>query len=220
MRYIDGPTTEAQAVINAPVDIVWALISDINLPAKFSSEFQGADWIDATPEVGAAFAGRNHHAAIGGWQTTCTVTRYVDHEVFEWYASRVSFVVGGAGALHVVGPTLGPDANLVHDRAEGAAELGEFVLHAHRHLGVDAPRDYAVALQVAELTGEHLPGDVEVALERAEPGGSLFEGAHDQDRPPIGDALKRFPGGRALAVERESVLGGVGCHDRKSISGS
>ena len=36
------------------------------------------------PAVGATFAGRNHHAAIGGWQTTCTVTRYVDHEVFEW----------------------------------------------------------------------------------------------------------------------------------------
>jgi hypothetical protein len=84
MRYSDGPTTEAHAFINAPVDIVWALITDINLPAKFSSEFQGADWIDAGPAVGATFAGRNHHAAIGGWQTTCTVSRYVDHEVFEW----------------------------------------------------------------------------------------------------------------------------------------
>lgn len=84
MRYIDGPTTEAQAFINAPVDVIWALISDINLPAKFSSEFQGADWIDAGPAAGATFAGRNHHAAIGGWQTTCTVTRCVDHEVFEW----------------------------------------------------------------------------------------------------------------------------------------
>ncbi len=84
MRYSDGPTTQAQAIVKAPVDIVWALITDINLPAKFSSEFQGADWIDPTPGVGATFAGRNHHAAIGSWQTTCTVTRYVDHEVFEW----------------------------------------------------------------------------------------------------------------------------------------
>jgi Polyketide cyclase / dehydrase and lipid transport len=88
MRYIDGPTTEAQAIIDAPAEIVWALITDINLPAKFSSEFQGADWIDAkthaTPAVGATFTGRNHHVAIGGWQTTCTVTRYVEHEVFEW----------------------------------------------------------------------------------------------------------------------------------------
>jgi uncharacterized protein YndB with AHSA1/START domain len=84
MRYSDGPTTEAQAVIDAPVDVVWALITDINLPAKFSSEFQGADWIDATAAVGATFAGRNHHAAIGGWQTTCTVTQFVEPEVFEW----------------------------------------------------------------------------------------------------------------------------------------
>ncbi len=84
MRYIDGPTTEAKATIHAPAEVVWALITDINLPAKFSSEFTGADWIDAGPGLGATFAGRNHHSAIGGWQTTCTVTHYVEQEVFEW----------------------------------------------------------------------------------------------------------------------------------------
>lgn len=84
MRYVDGPTTEAHTIVRAPIEIIWALITDINLPARFSTEFQGAQWIEEGPAVGATFAGRNHHAAIGGWQTTCTVTRYVVHEVFEW----------------------------------------------------------------------------------------------------------------------------------------
>lgn len=88
MRYADGPTTEARTTINAPVEIIWALITDINLPAKFSSEFQGADWIDTEPAVGATFAGRNKHSAIGSWQTTCTVTQYASHEVFEWCIGR------------------------------------------------------------------------------------------------------------------------------------
>jgi hypothetical protein len=84
MRYADRPTTEAQTVVRAPLGTIWALITDINLPARFSTEFTGADWIDDGPALGATFAGRNHHAAIGGWQTTCTVTRYALHETFEW----------------------------------------------------------------------------------------------------------------------------------------
>ena len=84
MRYTDGPTTEAQTTVHAPIDIIWALITDINLPARFSTEFQGAEWTDDGPGLGAKFAGRNHHTAIGGWETTCTVTRYTLHDTFEW----------------------------------------------------------------------------------------------------------------------------------------
>ena len=84
MRYSDGPTTEAQTVIHAPVEVVWALITDIDLPARFSSEFQGADWLDDGPALGARFTGRNQHAEIGDWQTTCTVTRFTPLETFEW----------------------------------------------------------------------------------------------------------------------------------------
>ena len=84
MRYADAPTTEVAIDIAAPVDRVWALISDINLPARFSSEFQGAEWIDDPPALGARFVGRNENSYIGEWQTTCTVTRYEPNRVFEW----------------------------------------------------------------------------------------------------------------------------------------
>jgi Polyketide cyclase / dehydrase and lipid transport len=84
MRYADGPTTEAQVIVSAPIEMIWGLITDINLPARFSTEFQGAEWIDGGPALGATFAGRNHHTAIGGWQTTCTVTQFTLHNTFEW----------------------------------------------------------------------------------------------------------------------------------------
>ena len=66
MRYADGPTTEATTFVHAPIETVWAFITDINLPARFSTEFKGAEWIDDGPALGATFAGRNHHNAIGG----------------------------------------------------------------------------------------------------------------------------------------------------------
>lgn len=75
LRYADGPSTSASTEIAAPPSTVWALVRDIDLPARFSPEFQGADWLDGAEEatVGARFVGRNHHAAIGGWETTSTI---------------------------------------------------------------------------------------------------------------------------------------------------
>jgi uncharacterized protein YndB with AHSA1/START domain len=75
LRLADGPTTEVDVLIDAPVEVVWDLITDINLPARFSGEFRGAEWLDGAtgPAVGARFAGTNEHPAIGTWQTTSTV---------------------------------------------------------------------------------------------------------------------------------------------------
>jgi hypothetical protein len=85
-RYADGPSTETSLVIHATPSALWTLVSDINFPARFSSEFRGADWIDGAtgPALGARFEGRNHHDAIGSWTTPGTV---VDCEVdrrFGW----------------------------------------------------------------------------------------------------------------------------------------
>ena len=84
MKYADGPTVEVDILITAPIERVWELVSDIELPARFSSEFLGARWIDAGPTVGARFAGRNHHDAIGDWETVSTVTRCEPPRAFAW----------------------------------------------------------------------------------------------------------------------------------------
>ena len=70
--------------IDAPIERVWQLVADVNVPAQFSTEFLGAEWIDDVPCVGARFQGRNHHAALGGWETTSFVTRYEPPRAFGW----------------------------------------------------------------------------------------------------------------------------------------
>ena len=78
-RYADRPTVAVEVLIDAGLAVVWRLVADIGLPARFSSEFQGADWLDGAtgPAVGARFVGRNRHPAVGTWQTICTVTECV-----------------------------------------------------------------------------------------------------------------------------------------------
>ncbi len=74
VRYADKPTVQVTIEIAAAPAAVWDLVTDINLPARFSSEFQGAEWIDTDgPRRGARFIGRNRHRAVGEWETTCTV---------------------------------------------------------------------------------------------------------------------------------------------------
>lgn len=89
LRFADGPSTSATVDIDAAPAVVWALVSDINLPARFSTEFQGADWLDGVeePALGARFVGRNHHDAIGSWETTSWVTALEPERRFGWAVS-------------------------------------------------------------------------------------------------------------------------------------
>jgi uncharacterized protein YndB with AHSA1/START domain len=89
VRYEDGPTAEVEVLIDAPVERVWSLVTDINLPARFSSEFRGADWLDDPPGVGARFVGRNWHKAMGEWTTTCIVDRYEPMRSFGWCVTDI-----------------------------------------------------------------------------------------------------------------------------------
>jgi uncharacterized protein YndB with AHSA1/START domain len=86
MRYADGPSVEVEARIDAPPARVWELVTDIALPARFSEEFQGAEWLDeaAEPAIGARFRGTNRHPAIGEWQTTSVLVAVEPERVFAW----------------------------------------------------------------------------------------------------------------------------------------
>jgi hypothetical protein len=112
VRYADGPTAEAIVDIAAPPATVWALVTDIDLPARFSAEFQGGEWENGAtgPAVGARFTGRNQHPAIGSWEThplviECEVERvfaYVigdpAHPSAEW---RFELSAGDGGATRL-----------------------------------------------------------------------------------------------------------------------
>ena len=74
VRYSEDPAVQVEAHVSAPLAVVWPLVSDITLPARFSTGLVAAEWIDGGgPRTGARFTGRSHHHAIGTWQVTCTV---------------------------------------------------------------------------------------------------------------------------------------------------
>jgi Polyketide cyclase / dehydrase and lipid transport len=89
LRYSDCPTTQADVLIAAPTAVVWALVCDIQLPARFSSEFNGGEWLDGatSPALGARFTGRNYHPAAGDWETTSTICEYQPEQVLGWAVS-------------------------------------------------------------------------------------------------------------------------------------
>ena len=86
LRYIDCPSTQAEVLIAAPAAVVWALVCDIQMPARFSSEFNGGEWLDgaSSPAPGARFTGRNYHPAIGNWETTSTICEFQPEQVLGW----------------------------------------------------------------------------------------------------------------------------------------
>ena len=84
VRLSDQPGTWVEIDIAAPVEEVWALVTDIDLPARFSEEFQGASWLDDGPAPGARFVGRNQHPAIGDWEVECFVEACEEARCFGW----------------------------------------------------------------------------------------------------------------------------------------
>jgi hypothetical protein len=90
VKYADGPSAATSVVVAAPRSDVWPLVTDIDLPAQFSAEFQGAEWVDGGPALGATFHGHNKHEAVGEWTTTSTITAFEEGVVFEWTVGDVS----------------------------------------------------------------------------------------------------------------------------------
>ena len=81
---LPGVTVEID--VEAPPERVWELVSDINMPARFSNEFQSAEWIDSDgPREGASFIGRNERADVNRkWETTSYVVACDAPRVFAW----------------------------------------------------------------------------------------------------------------------------------------
>ena len=94
VKYADGPTMEVEVEVGASATVIWPLISDIDMPARFSEEFQGAEWIDGVgPAIGSRFRGRNRHPVVGEWTTECTVVAYEPERAFGWVVGDVDNVL-------------------------------------------------------------------------------------------------------------------------------
>jgi hypothetical protein len=107
LRYGDCPTTQAELIVAAAPPVVWALVCDIQLPARFSPEFDGAQWIGGAscPVPGAQFTGHNHHPAIGHWQTISTICECEPEQLLGWAVGDPSWP--GARWRFILAPEAG-----------------------------------------------------------------------------------------------------------------
>ena len=85
MKLVDRPTVQVEVEIDAPSDIVWALVTDPARMGDFSPECEGGSWIDDAdgPGVGARFTAGNRREARQ-WETTSTVVQCEPGRVFGW----------------------------------------------------------------------------------------------------------------------------------------
>jgi uncharacterized protein YndB with AHSA1/START domain len=99
---------EVSVHMDAPVEKVWALVSDVTRIGEFSPETFEAKWTRGSkgPEVGATFAGHVKRNGVGPtYWSPCVVTECVENEVFE-------FAVGtDKVAVNNWGYRLQPEAN-------------------------------------------------------------------------------------------------------------
>ena len=81
-----GPGVTVEIDIAASPEVVWDLVSDINISAEFSKEFQGAEWLDSDePHLGASFRGRNKRTDVNReWETKSWVVECDKPNVFAW----------------------------------------------------------------------------------------------------------------------------------------
>lgn len=82
----EGPGVIVETDVKAKPEVLWPLITDIELPAQFSDEFQGATWDGGSaPAVGATFTGRNRIADAGfEWETVSHVVACDEPRTFAW----------------------------------------------------------------------------------------------------------------------------------------
>lgn len=80
------PGVSVEVDVAASPERVWELVSDINIPAKFSQEFQGAEWVEGDgPALGASFVGRNERTDVDRkWETRSYIVACDPPQVFAW----------------------------------------------------------------------------------------------------------------------------------------
>ncbi len=130
----DSEHVEVETSVTAPVDRIWALVTDVDLPARFSREFQGGEWL-GDPGPGATFRGHNKIGDVE-WSTTCTVADFRPGEAFTWVVESVDEPVATWGytlvdrgddvllGMHAaLGPALSPPRAAAAADPEHAEEI-------------------------------------------------------------------------------------------------
>lgn len=86
MRYRDCPTVEVAERIPCDAATAWALVTDIQLPVRCSSELKAVEWVGGADRIapGARFRGHSEHPAFGAWETECEVVEVDPQRRWVW----------------------------------------------------------------------------------------------------------------------------------------
>ncbi|WP_328452173.1 MULTISPECIES: SRPBCC family protein [unclassified Amycolatopsis] len=160
MKVSDCPTTQVEVRIEASPAEVWHWLLDVDLPSRFSTEFQGGGWVEGSaPGLGAQFRGRNSHPVAGEWETVSTITGYEPGRLFAWAVMDVAnpaaswkfqLIPDGEGTILRQWAQIGPGpSNLTaiigsmpeHEEEIVAMRLGE--LHDNMQRTVDGIKSLA-----------------------------------------------------------------------------
>ena len=133
---LPGVTVEVD--IAASPERVWDLVSDINISARFSNEFQGAEWVDSDgPREGASFIGHNKRTDVNReWDTTWWVVACDPPLVFAWNVNdrdepsaqwrfELEKIPGGTRLRQrlVIGPSLSATGHAMKDNPDQAEQI-------------------------------------------------------------------------------------------------
>ena len=91
IRLADGPGTVVEIDIDAPAAAIWPIITDVNLSAPLSDEFQHAEWVapDEPIGVGSSFVGTNHNEMFGEFVIPSFVDTWEPDRAYGWRTSDV-----------------------------------------------------------------------------------------------------------------------------------
>jgi len=131
-----APGVTVEVDIAASPERVWELASDINIPAQFSTEFQGADWVDTDgPRAGASFIGRNQREDRA-WETTSYVVACDPPRVFAWNVNdrdqpsaqwrfELERIPGGTRLRQrlIIGPSLSATGRAMEENPDQAQQI-------------------------------------------------------------------------------------------------
>ena len=134
LEQMPGVTVEVD--IQASDHQVWELVSDINVAAKFSDEFLGANWSDGeSPVTGSTFVGRNQRGDRY-WETTSYVKTYDPPNIFAWNVGDLDspsaqwkfeiVAIGDQSRLRhsmIIGPGIGGTARAMRDNPDDAQSI-------------------------------------------------------------------------------------------------
>lgn len=133
---MDLPSRRVAVPVSVAPQRLWPLVTDIQLPGRFSDEFRRAEWITGNgPAEGAVFRGYNENRAIGAWHTDSTVTALHPHDLFEWTVgdldspiARWRFEIASGELAQSV--ELGPGKSALHTYIERFPHKCEAIIEA------------------------------------------------------------------------------------------